>query len=77
LAMAPGSLQQALELKWQLQQLHRLLTPMERHVLQLRLSGLSDAAIAAQLHVSRQRILQVRKRVQAKYRALSQNCASV
>ena len=60
LAMAPGSLQQALELK-----------------LQLRLSGLSDAAIAAQLQVSRQRILQVRKRVQAKYRALSQNCASV
>ena len=58
------------KLEWdgQLQRLAAILTPMERTVLGLRLADLSDAGIAGRLQISRQRVLKIRKQLQAKYR---------
>ncbi len=69
-ATSPASLEQSVELKLQLRQLEAILTPVERRVLQLRLAGLADTGIARQLQISRQRVLKVRKQIQAKYRQL-------
>lgn len=69
-AAAHASMEQAVELKLQVRQLEAILTPMERKVLCLRLAGLVDAGIAGELQVSRQRVLKVRKQIQAKYRQI-------
>ena len=62
------NVQTSLEWDGQLQRLAAILTPMERTVLGLRLADLSDAGIAGRLQISRQRVLKIRKQLQAKYR---------
>ncbi|MEN2329708.1 DNA-binding response regulator [Lacticaseibacillus paracasei] len=64
------NVQTSLEWDGQLQRLAAILTPMERTVLGLRLAYLSDAGIAGRLQISRQRVLKIRKQLQAKYRQI-------